>query len=163
MLSKNTFEKCISNLCYFGGVSIDPTKNSLLYKMMQNDFDDQEFKDICYDICKTEDLYNKYPIPKMFYDRKGCADEDVFVSLDSGSIEITDEAQRCLDHMTESQYQRMFSWMKSHVDGKTMKKSALSKIVIGFGSSPEQKHEDYVGLSEIKQLLSDHESEVANG
>lgn len=159
MLTKTCFDRCLNALLTFAEVPVDKEKNKMFYALMRNDFEDAEFSQIAGDICKTESLYGRYPAPKLFYDRKCESDKEVFVSIDSGHLEMSDEAQRCMDKMSNSQYDRMISWMRGHIDGKTMKKSAISKIVLGF-CSEKPVQQNYIGLTEIKQLLEDHRNEL---
>ena len=43
MLSRQSFEKNIGMLLYFNSVDINKDKNSFLYEMIKNDFEDDEF------------------------------------------------------------------------------------------------------------------------
>ena len=70
MLNKEKFIKSLNALLVFCQIDVDEVKTNNYYNLMANDFNDDEFTVICGDICKTENLYNKYPQPKLFYDRK---------------------------------------------------------------------------------------------
>ena len=76
MLSRKCFDRCIGTLLFFAQTEIDEKKNDMFYQLLCNDFEDKEFSEICGDICRTENLFGRYPIPKMFYDRQVCLDND---------------------------------------------------------------------------------------
>lgn len=69
-MDKIKFERAMNALLAFKDIPIDHDKNKKFYDLMKNDFTDAEFAEICGDICKTERLYNKYPDPCLFYQRK---------------------------------------------------------------------------------------------
>lgn len=70
MMNQLCFNRSLNALLAFKDIPLDEDKNSKYFKLMMNDFTDEEFSRICGDICKTEILYNKYPDPVLFYNRK---------------------------------------------------------------------------------------------
>ncbi len=88
MIDKKVFDKSMSALLYFKGVKFDQNHTDFMYNLMKNDFSDDEFRAMCGDICKTEDLYSKYPDPKLFYDRKKSAQQTILI--EEGSFYVDD-------------------------------------------------------------------------
>lgn len=88
MIDKKVFEKSMLALLYFKGVKNDQHHTDFLYNLMKDDFSDKEFQEMCGDICKTEDLFGKYPDPKIFYDRKKTACENILI--EEGAFFIDD-------------------------------------------------------------------------
>lgn len=70
MLNRKQFEININMLLTMKDIDFNAGKSDCLYRIMANDFTDKEFANACLDIAKTECLYNKYPDPKLFYDRR---------------------------------------------------------------------------------------------
>lgn len=156
MLDKKVFLKCINTLLLFGSVEPEDKKTEMYYTLMAGDFENEEFSRICRDICKEENLFGKYPTPNMFYSRKEQDDPNVLVCLESGSLDISEQANNCISKMSDGQYNTMIDWIKRKLNGKTLKKSKLSEMIIGFYNGGNQQKQDYIGLSEIKQLLENH-------
>lgn len=69
-MEKISFNRALNALLAFKDIPVDRDKNEKFFELMKNDFSDEEFNAICGDICKTENLYNKYPDPYLFYQRK---------------------------------------------------------------------------------------------
>lgn len=155
MLNRKHFDRNLSALLLFKGVKQIPQMDEMLYNLMKNDFTDEQFGNRCIEICKTKELYNKYPDPKLFYENLIQEDTNVLVCIESGSLDISDEANDCISKMTDNQYTTMIDWIKRNINGKTMKKSKLSEIIIGFsGSSPERAESiDYA--EDVQELVSD--------
>jgi len=76
MLNKKLFYNNLDALLFTKDIKIDAKKSEMLFKIMENDFTDKEFADACINIAKTECLYNKYPDPKLFYDRQDKISQD---------------------------------------------------------------------------------------
>jgi len=70
MLSKESFLNNFAILLGLNDIPIDEAKTKAFYDLMKNDFTDEEFEQACSRICKEENLYGKYPIPKLFYKNK---------------------------------------------------------------------------------------------
>lgn len=90
MLDKKQFEKNLSVLLVFKNVKENKMATDLLYNLLKNDFEDTEFGEFCADICKTEDLFNKYPDPRLFYDRKKQKENCILVEAGAFYIDETD-------------------------------------------------------------------------
>lgn len=88
MLDKKLFLKCFNTLLLFGSIEPEKQRTEMYYQLMANDFEDKEFSSICGDICKSEHLFGKYPDPKMFYDRKKTAQQNILV--EEGAFFIDD-------------------------------------------------------------------------
>ena len=160
MLNRKHFDRNLSALLLFKGVKQIPQMDEMLYNLIKNDFTDERFGNRCIEICKTKELYNKYPDPKLFYDTKTEEDPNVLVCIDSGYLDISKEANDCISKMSDKKYNTMIDWIRRNINGKTMKKSKLSEIIIGFYSGGiEQPRENEITFSEIKQLLADHYGE----
>lgn len=90
MLDKKQFEKNLSVLLAFKNVKENKMATDLLYNFVKNDFTDDQFGEFCVDICKTEDLYNKYPDPRLFYDRKQQKENSILVEVGAFYIDEND-------------------------------------------------------------------------
>jgi hypothetical protein len=88
MLSELFFDKCFTVLLDFYQVPVDEKKSRMFYKLMANDFTDIEFQNICSDICKTENLFGKYPTPVMFYSRKITKDDISVIACDDFLLKV---------------------------------------------------------------------------
>ena len=71
MMGKKKFLKSLSLVLDSNGININSGNPVAMYNLMCEDFTDDEFKQICEIVAKEEELYGKYPIPNMFYKRKG--------------------------------------------------------------------------------------------
>lgn len=151
MLNKKMFERNLSALLLFKGVKQIPQMDEMLYNLIKNDFTDEQFGNRCIEICKTKELYNKYPDPKLFYENTPKEDTNVLVCLETGHLDVSDEANECITNMSNSQYNAMIDWIKRNINGKFMKKSKLSEIVIGFATNESQQRVEY--SEEVSGLL----------
>ena len=70
MMNKQYFDRSLNSLLTLKDIAVDKAKNVKYFELMKNDFSDAEFSAICCEICKTENLYGKYPDPCLFYQRK---------------------------------------------------------------------------------------------
>ena len=161
MLTKTCFDRCMNALLSFAEVPIDSEKNKAFYNLMKNDFEDKEFSCMCEDICKTELLYGRYPAPKLFYDRKKGNKEDVLI--EEGIFFLDDtfpEYRAVLEDLSPENRDKIcldvWNWLMETNRGKMVSKQFIIDRLIQFKPKPK---EDIVGLSEIKQLLEDHEKE----
>ena len=82
MMTKQFFDRAINSLLVFKDILLDKEKNKKYYELMKRDFTDEEFAQICGDICKTENLYNKYPDPYLFYKRKPKRTPEISIARD---------------------------------------------------------------------------------
>ena len=154
MLNRKHFDRNLSALLLFKGVKQIPQMDEMLYNLIKNDFNDEQFGNRCIEICKTKELYNKYPDPKLFYENTIKEDANVLVCLESGHLDITDEANACLNSMTNSQYNAMFDWISRNINGKFIKKSKLSEIVMGFANVVPQQREYVEYSDDVSKLIS---------
>ena len=69
-MDKVIFDRALNSLLALKDVPANKDKSASYFKMMKDDFTNEEFDGICRDICKTEKLYNKYPDICLFYQRK---------------------------------------------------------------------------------------------
>lgn len=159
MLTLNTFNKNISSLLYFAEVPVDEIKNNFLYNLLKNDFEDNEFGEICVDICKTEELYGKYPSPKMFYSRKEEKGKKILIEEGAFYVDdtmpqymavISDLDQDTRDRICNSVWQ----WLIDNKRGELVSEQFIIERLKQF--RPQQGQDDYPTLSEIKKLIDDH-------
>jgi len=75
MLNKKKFNENICKICTFNNVKIDKIRHKTLYDFLKNDFIDKQFDRVCNEIIKNDELYNKYPTPKMFYAKRKSVDQ----------------------------------------------------------------------------------------
>jgi len=162
MLTLNTFNKNISSLLYFAEVPVDEVKNAFLYKLLKDDFDDKEFGEICVDICKTEELYGRYPSPKMFYSRKEekgkkiLIEEGVFYlddTMPQYRAVISDLDQDKRDVVCNS----VWKWLIDNKRGEFVSEQFIVERLKQF--RPTQKEDEPITLTEIKKLIAEHKGE----
>lgn len=122
-MNQKVFEKSLLALLYFKGVKNDQHHTDFLYNLMKNDFTDEEFQAMCGDICKTEDLFGKYPDPKIFYDRKKTAQANILIEEGSFYLDdtmpqyravIEDLSQEKRDEICEN----VFNWLIKNKRGE---------------------------------------------
>lgn len=95
MLTETFFNKTFNALLTFKDIPVDKVKSDKFYQLMKNDFTDQEFGAICGDICKTEKLYNRYPDPCLFYQRKPKPNAETVLEVDKQNF-----LDKCADYLT---------------------------------------------------------------
>ena len=114
-MDRLNFDRCMNSLLVMKDIQVSKEKNLAYFTMMKNDFSNEEFVEICADICKTEKLFNKYPDPCLFYQRKPKpnhtdrmgTEKQAFISkvseyLDSGFI-CSDERRDFNNSLTETE------------------------------------------------------------
>lgn len=160
MLDKIKFDRSLTALLIFKNVKENEDLTKMLYSMMKDDFTDEEFGNMCLEICKTEELYNKYPDPKLFYDRKKEKQADVLI--EEGTFFLDDtipEYRAVIDDLSTDQRDKIcldvWNWLMETNRGKMVSKQFIIDRLIQFRPP---KREEFMGLTEIKKLLSDHEN-----
>lgn len=141
MLNFSKFDKLISTIIYFGNIQYSKTMTEHLYNLMKNDFTDDEMKAICEDICKHEELYGKYPSPKMFYDRKQ-PDKSKMVTIIEGQFFIDDtipEYKPYLIGMSDEDIESVWKWILNNKYGQEVSKDWIVERIIQFRSPKETK------------------------
>lgn len=73
MLDKEFFKMVYMGLLSSKGVTMEQKGLQFTYEVMKNDFENEEFEAIAFDVFKNENFYGKAPDPALFYKRK-CAD-----------------------------------------------------------------------------------------
>ena len=139
MLNFNKFDKLISTILYFGNVQYSKTMTDNMYNLMKNDFTDEEMKVICEDICKHEDLFGKYPTPKMFYDRKP-KDKSNMVVIVEGKFYLDDtmpEYKEYLKGTTSEEQERIWKWIFENKYGQEVTKDWIVERIIQFRKPKE--------------------------
>lgn len=132
-----SFEKSLEMLVYLNGAKIEKHKNKLFFEVMKDEFSDFEFAEICKDICKTEDLYGKYPTLKMFYDRKE-PDPSTSVLIVQGQFYIDDtmpEYRPYLQGMTDKEIEDVWKWIYNAKYGETVEKKWIIDIIKKFNAN----------------------------
>ena len=157
MLSLNAFNKNISSLLYFAEVPVDEVKNKFLYSLIKEDFEDGEFGDICVDICKTEDLYGRYPAPKLFYDRKAHKANTVLIKegsffIDSGDGYLPMFKDK-IDSMSEESKERCLIWLLNNRGGEEVELDFIKKIIDKF-YKPKYAEREIDYDDDVRGLLS---------
>lgn len=140
MLNFNKFDKLISTILYFGNVQYSKTMTENMYNLMKNDFTDDEMKVICEDICKHEDLFGKYPTPKMFYDRKP-KDKSNMVMIVEGQFYLDDtmpEYKKYLNGMSDEEVERVWKWIFENKYGEEVSKDWIIDRIIQFRKPIEE-------------------------
>lgn len=153
MLSKTCFDRCMNALLAFADVSIDKKKNQAFYSLFQNDFEDDEFSKICGDICRTEILYNKYPAPALFYERK----ESKKVLIEIGSFYLDDtmpEYKPYLRGVSDEQQERIWKWIYNNKLGEQVSIDWIIEIIKKFTRYCETDVNMLEYNPEVKKLLS---------
>jgi hypothetical protein len=70
MLDNRIFMTKIFQIAELKSLQVPDKYAKSLYELIKNDFNDEEFVNVCDHILKHEDLYNKMPEPKHFYKRR---------------------------------------------------------------------------------------------
>jgi len=134
MLDFKKFDKLISTILYFGNIQYSQTMTENLYNLMKNDFTDDEMKIICEDICKRSELFGKYPMPKMFYDRKQ-PDKSNMVMVLEGQFFIDDTMPEYKDYligMTDEDVERVWKWILDNKYGQEVSKDWIIERIKQF-------------------------------
>lgn len=134
MLDFKKFDKLISTIVYFGNIQYSKTMTENLYNLMKNDFTDDEMKIICEDICKHEDLFGKYPSPKMFYDRKQ-PDKSKMVMIVEGQFYLDDTMPEYKDYLigtTDEEQERIWKWIFDNKYGQEVSKDWIIERIKQF-------------------------------
>lgn len=154
MLDFKKFDKLISTILYFGNIQYSKTMTENMYNLMKNDFTDDEMKVICEDICKREDLFGKYPTPKMFYDRKP-KDKSNMVLIIEGSFYIDDtmpEYKPYLLGMSDEDVERVWKWIIDNKYGEEVSKDWIIERIIQFRKPKEVELLSNNGLNLISAV-----------
>lgn len=162
MLDRKTFDKNMSILLTFKNVKSNDVANNFFYNLVKNDFTDTEFGDMCVDICKTEELYNKYPDPKMFYDRKQQSQKTILCEVGSLFVDDTFPQYRSvledLDQDTRDDVcNRVGQWLLENKRGEMVSEDFIVDRLKQF--RPQKEQCDYPTLTEIKKLIAEHKGE----
>ena len=136
MLSLKEFNKNISSLLYFSEVPVDEVKNNFLYNLLKNDFEDDEFAEVCVDICKKEEFYGRYPAPKLFYDRKKTKEKTILIRegsfyIDSGENYLPMFKDK-IDSMSERSKEQCLIWFLNNKCGEEVELSFIGKMIDKF-------------------------------
>ena len=139
MLSRQSFEKNIGMLLYFNSVDINKDKNSFLYEMIKNDFEDDEFGRICIDICKTEELYNKYPTPKMFYKRRKSTEKQILIQ--EGIFYLDDTIPEYKEHLkglNDDEVEKIWKWICDKKRGEFVSQNWVIERIKQFNKQKQE-------------------------
>lgn len=159
MLTIQFFDKCFGSLLYFHQVPVDEQMSRMYYKLLCKDFDDAEFSAICGDICKHENLYNKYPIPKLFYDRKQSAKETILVA--EGSLFIDDtmpQYRAVIDDLDQDTRDRVCNqvaeWLFKNKLGEMVSEEFIIQRLKQFRPMPKEDSFEEISDERIKGWIS---------
>lgn len=154
MLDFKKFDRLISTILYFNNTQYSKTMTENLYNLMKNDFTDDEMKVICEDVCKHEELFNKYPSPKMFYDRKP-KDKSNMVMIVEGQFYLDDsmpEYKPYLIGSSDEEQLRIWKWIFDNKYGQEVSKDWIIERIIQFRSPKEIKCIEDNGLNLVNVI-----------
>lgn len=155
MLSRKIFEKNLFMVIYFQSVEADKEKNNFLYNLLKDDFNDEEFEQICLDICKTEQLYNKYPTPNMFYSRQKQAQETILVAEGVFYLDDTMPAYKpYLEGLHWSDIERIWDFIYFQKKGQYVSENYVVSQIKRYRSSQGFADVKIPTLAEIKGLIA---------
>lgn len=153
------FDKSLSTLLYFKGVQFDKQHTNFLYNLLKDDFTDKEFCAMCMDICKTEDLYGKYPDPKLFYNRKKKGSE--MILIEEGIFFLDDtipDYQPFLTGMTDKEVEGLWKWIVKNKRGEIVSKNWIIERIKQFNYHTNQPQiEEWPTL---KAMIENHYKDV---
>ena len=143
MLDKKVFLKCMNALLLFGSVEPDDRRNDMYYQLVANDFDDKQFSEICGDICKTENLYGKYPEPKLFYDRKAKMENTILIEVGAFYVDdTTPKYMAVLADLSEEKRReicdRVWDWLYSKKRGEFVSEDFIADRLKQFRPEPQE-------------------------
>ena len=147
MLDRKVFLKCFNTLLLFASIEPDKQKTEMFYKLMANDFEDKEFSEICGDICKTESLFNKYPEPKMFYERKEKRDNTILVEIGTFYVDGISEpeyAKELVGLSSEDNWkvcEAVWDWIYKNKRGELVSKKYVADRIRQFRPQPVEELE----------------------
>lgn len=139
-MDKQQYIKSLTALLYFKNVPLNEKHNDFLFNLLKDDFTNEQFNDICMDICKTEDLFNKYPDPKLFYDRKP-KDKSNMVMIVEGQFYLDDtmpEYKKYLNGMSDEAVERVWKWIFENKYGEEVSKDWIIDRIIQFRKPVEE-------------------------
>src|SRR6056297_3040950 len=67
MLAENTFKKTVAVMSQAGGFEVDADWARAVYRIMAQDFTDDNFENVCMKILRGEKFYGKPPAVEVFY------------------------------------------------------------------------------------------------
>jgi hypothetical protein len=153
MLNRQSFEKNIGMLLYFNSVDINKDKNNFLYEMIKNDFEDDEFGRICIEICKTEELFNKYPTPKMFYKRRKSTEEQILIEEGVFYLDDTIPAYKpYLNGFSDEDMEKVWKWIYNKKRGEFVSQEWIIERICQFAKQ-KQSIVEIPTFTEIKRLI----------
>ena len=138
-MDKQQYIKSLTALLYFKNVPLNEKHNEFLFNLLKDDFTNEQFNDICMDICKTEELFNKYPDPKLFYDRKP-KDKSNMVMIVEGQFYLDDsmpEYKEYLKGTTDEEQLRIWKWIVDNKYGQEVSKDWIIERIIQFRKPKE--------------------------
>lgn len=160
MLTKKCFDRCLGALLVFNQVPVNDTMNEMLYKLVSRDFEDEEFSSICGDICRTENLFGKYPIPKMFYDRKRQSDKKELIEQEVFYLDDSiPEYKPYLVGMTDKDMENCWWWIYKNHRGEMLGRLEIVEMIKQFNWHNLQSESDIPTLTEVKKLIDNHKGE----
>ena len=141
MLNRNTFDKNMSMLLMFKNIKANKQQNDFFYNLLKDEFTDEEFANTCVDICKTEELYNKYPDPKLFYDRK--KEKQKTILIEEGAFYIDDtmpQYKAVIADLTQDTRDdictKVWNWLVNNKRGELVNESFIIERLIQFRPYP---------------------------
>ena len=158
-MDKTKFKKSLFALLYIKGVEENEFQTNILFNLIKDDFTDEEFGNMCVEICKTEELYNKYPDPKLFYDRK--KDSKKTILIEEGTFFLDDtipQYRAVLEHLSQADRDKVclsvWNWLMANKRNELVSEEFIIDRLKQF--SPVVNISDYPTLTEMKKLLADN-------
>ncbi len=152
------FDKNLSALLYFKRVKSNEIATKYLFNLMTNDFTDEEFEKMCLDICKTEDLYGRYPDPKLFYSRK--IESEKTILIEEGLFFLDDtmpEYKEYLQGFSDDEMLKVWKWIYDKKKGQMVSQNWIIERIKQF-SNHKPAVRAIPTLSEIKGLLEERKN-----
>lgn len=155
MMNRKQFDKNLTTLLSFKGVEVSQIHNEMLFGLLKNDFTDGEFGEICVEICKTCDLYNKYPDPKLFYDMKKKPEETVLIEEGIFFMDETiPEYKPYLKGMTDDAIEKVWRWIMRAKQGELVPKSWIVERIKQFNPNYMPVETIEQPCEDVKKLIS---------
>lgn len=133
-MDKQQYTKSLTALLYFKNVPLNEKHNEFLFNLLKDDFTNEQFNEICMDICKKDELFNKYPDPKLFYDRKQ-PEKSNMVMIVEGKFYLDDTMPEYKDYLigvSDEEQERIWKWIFDNKYGQEVSKDWIIERIKQF-------------------------------
>lgn len=142
MLRKEVFEKCMWTLLQFHGIEANEDRQKMFFNLLKNDFEDEEFMEICGKICREENLFGKYPTPPMFYSRKEPQNQVLIVEGQFYLDDTIPEYKPYLAGVSDEEQERIWKWIFHNKYGEMVSKDWIIERIKQFTSERQKQIEN---------------------